>query len=652
MAYVKRSLVLTWLIAVIAIFSYALPSVNDIEGGAYLVVVALLQAFILVLPLYILSIIFKKYKSNFIWVVTHIIAIGSILILLSNLKLHSMYNFFIDGFVINLLSTPGGIDALGLSRSFYYSATIATLVIIVIYVVIIKLVAFEKVLNNLSNKRIGLFFIGSLFIIESCMFALASYQSNPKILTISSRIVWHIPVTARHTLQRLGVEKPKTVNVDNINKASGAFNYPISQLDNKGVIKSPYNIIWLTAESLRHDMLTSEVMPNTYKFAMKNSWFKSHYSGGNGTRLGMFSQFYGLYGSYWFDVLYQRKSPLLLDTLIENNYDLMAYTSARFTYPEFDKTIFTKFKASQLQEHFSPGFGWQRDKKNTKDLINYISSESRTKKPFFAFMFFESAHANYYFPSDNVIEKDYLEDFDYLSVNIEKNITKIKNRYINSSHYLDTRLGLIFEALKKNDLYDNTIVIVTGDHGEEFMEKGRWGHNSTFVQEQIRVPLVIHMPNKTPAINENMTSHLDMPATVLSALGFTQDSSIYSFGKDLFSNDYDRKYTVASDWHGNALITHNAKFILSLKASRNSMKYSTLNDAVINDSDIESIDKTKLTDFVKELARFYSGSAESKRIVNKIELHKKINNEKLIVENSKDIKESNNNGLSAGKTLN
>jgi membrane-anchored protein YejM (alkaline phosphatase superfamily) len=66
--------------------------------------------------------------------------------------------------------------------------------------------------------------------------------------------------------------------------------------------------------------------------------------------------------------------------------------------------------------------------------------------------------------------------------------------YINASNHLDYQFSRIISTLKKEDLLKETIVIITGDHGEEFMENGRWGHNSTFSQQQIRVPLLIHIP--------------------------------------------------------------------------------------------------------------------------------------------------------------
>src|SRR5690606_11579060 len=129
---------------------------------------------------------------------------------------------------------------------------------------------------------------------------------------------------------------------------------------------------------------------------------------------------------------------------------------------------------------------------------------------------------------------------------------------------------------------DNTIVIVTGDHGEEFMEKGRWGHNSTFSQEQIRVPLLIHLPESIGHVYEGMSSHLDLPATVLALLGVDIDSSTYSYGANLLAPDFNRDYTVISDWHGNTLVTPQVKLIFSKKGASYANVATDLQDGPID----------------------------------------------------------------------
>ena len=100
-----------------------------------------------------------------------------------------------------------------------------------------------------------------------------------------------------------------------------------------------------------------------------------------------------------------------------------------------------------------------------------------------------------------MIKTPYRDDINYATLNKEdlrNEIVPIKNRYLNAVHHLDSQFARVFAYLKEKNLLDSTIVILLGDHGEEFMEHGYWGHNSTFVNEQIRTPLVIWMPGQAP----------------------------------------------------------------------------------------------------------------------------------------------------------
>ena len=200
--------------------------------------------------------------------------------------------------------------------------------------------------------------------------------------------------------------------------------------------------------------------------------------------------------------------------------------------------------------HEIPGneAGWQKDQKNVGNLLKFIDTRDKSR-PLFTFMFFEAPHARYYFPPESVIRTPYPEDINYFTLSREQlasQIPFIKNRYINSCRHLDTQIARIVEHLEARGLLDTTIVLITGDHGEEFMEHGRWGHNSTFAEEQIRVPFVLRVPGRAPEVVTRMTSHLDVPATFLRILGVENPLRDFTLGFDLFGE---------ADWayHGHQL---------------------------------------------------------------------------------------------------
>ena len=314
--------------------------------------------------------------------------------------------------------------------------------------------------------------------------------------------------------------------------------------------------------------------------------------------------FYGLYGSYWFRFLNEKRSPVIMDVLQKENYQFEMFTSAKFSYPEFDKTVFANIPKYKLHQSDGRG-GFVNDRENVSSLINFIETRDK-KRPFMTFMFFESPHAPYTFPPECVVEKDYLSHINYATVDVKKEIKKIKNRYINSCNHLDTQYKRVFDYLEKNSLLDSTIVIVTGDHGEEFMENGRWGHNSEFHQQQLRVPLIIWVPGKKAKEYSFMSSHFDISATIAPLIGITNRIRDYSLGFNLFSNNH-RTYTVCASWTNIGFINEKYKYSIPLKYSAVLPNVlTTTNDLPVKDRDeFLKICRKNLLELMKDMGVFY-----------------------------------------------
>ena len=124
--------------------------------------------------------------------------------------------------------------------------------------------------------------------------------------------------------------------------------------------------------------------------------------------------FYGLYGNFWFPFLESMRGPVLFDVLKEQNYQWRFFSSQKLSYPEFDRTVFASIPLEDMQSYIK-GQGWERDRKNVSDLLDYLKHRDR-ERPFISYMFFESPHARYYFPEESVIRKPYLDDFNYATM--------------------------------------------------------------------------------------------------------------------------------------------------------------------------------------------------------------------------------------------
>lgn len=89
---------------------------------------------------------------------------------------------------------------------------------------------------------------------------------------------------------------------------------------------------------------------------------------------------------------------------------------------------------------------------------------------------------------------DFLLEADLARRAVQTEIVRdVRALYARGVRYLDTQLGTLFAALRKRGLYEDTMIIVLSDHGEEFREHGRFAHTQAF-EPGVAVPLMIKMP--------------------------------------------------------------------------------------------------------------------------------------------------------------
>ena len=98
------------------------------------------------------------------------------------------------------------------------------------------------------------------------------------------------------------------------------------------------------------------------------------------------------------------------------------------------------------------------------------------------------------------------------------------NRYLNTVRYVDFFVRNLIEQYKELGLYEDTIFILYGDHGEGFAEHGVRGHDNVIHEEGLRVPLIIHDPQRWKdgerIGGDFPVNHMDIPPTVLDLLGY------------------------------------------------------------------------------------------------------------------------------------
>ena len=102
-------------------------------------------------------------------------------------------------------------------------------------------------------------------------------------------------------------------------------------------------------------------------------------------------------------------------------------------------------------------------------------------------------------------------------------IARIEELYQGEIAFADAQLGQLLDHLKQLGAKDDTIITVTGDHGESFGEHGDWIHGLKVFETEIRVPLLMRFPGRIPA-GINVTApaqHIDVLPTLLDLTGLT-----------------------------------------------------------------------------------------------------------------------------------
>jgi arylsulfatase A-like enzyme len=172
-------------------------------------------------------------------------------------------------------------------------------------------------------------------------------------------------------------------------------------------------------------------------------------------------------------------------------------------------------------------------------VIEWIDEDPA--KPFFTLCWTDQTHDPYSL-SPGMTEKDFFNGQPPAARAGEL------SRYLNILHETDRHLGRLFAALRERGLADDTLVVVTGDHGEAFTDPhDQRGHGFTLYEEDVNVPLMLWNPRLFPAGQRVPTigSHMDINATIADILGVAAPAE--SQGRSLFDPGRSpRAYFVAS----------------------------------------------------------------------------------------------------------
>lgn len=363
------------------------------------------------------------------------------------------------------------------------------------------------------------------------------YAHNMRpIVSLTYVIPWYMPLVADEDMEKWGlidealIEKNERIEVSE----ASTFQYPRSPLQCSNEAQAtPKNVIFVGLESWRFDRMTEAISPNIHAIGDNSLTFSNHLSGGSVTTTGLFSLMFGTSHLYWDGALGSGTRPALIDALQDQGYDIRVLANQDIRANKLYEVFFRDIEPIQA-------WGEGRIPDGDAALIDKFmtSVDTDPDQPFFSFLFFNSTHFSYWTPEG--YDKPFLpaERLSMSKADADTDPEPHLNQYNNSIHFVDSLIGQLKAGLESRDLWQDTIVVITGDHGEEFNDQGEnfWGHGSNFSRYQIGVPLVIHWPGRQGHY-DHRTTHEDIAPTLLTqALGCTNPINDLGTGQSLFDD--------------------------------------------------------------------------------------------------------------------
>ncbi len=315
------------------------------------------------------------------------------------------------------------------------------------------------------------------------------------------------------------------------------------------------DIVVVMLESLRWDMLTPAVMPMVSRFATEHGCLvpPRHYAGGHLTQYGTFSLLYGLGAWAFLPYMQEARPSWPLAALRANGYKLYA----------FDATGVNSYGINPLV----PGQFDRYETKLTADSVMvdetvHALSLPGPLRPRFLFTFLYGTHGGYFSPSDF--------EPDWPPADLTGSHPGLWTRYLRSARYLDHLLGRLTAQVGDRLRAGSLVLVIAGDHGEEFWEFGLGGHAAVRFQDvRTRVPLVLCLPGTAgpaPALSEQA----DVFPTILAWAGGGAPPAGAMSGRSLLDRPDSVPVALAGSGFPErdgrfALVTSHAKFWLTLE---------------------------------------------------------------------------------------
>ncbi|MBL8195622.1 MAG: sulfatase-like hydrolase/transferase [Blastocatellia bacterium] len=297
-------------------------------------------------------------------------------------------------------------------------------------------------------------------------------------------------------------------NIDE-NFLAGDYKQPPSnpaEVNQKPIEKiAAKNILFITIDCLRADHLgcygyNKALSPNIDKLVNRSIIFENGFSLGTNTG----HSFCGIARANYSENIFNDEIPTVAEL-----FSKQGYITATITSPETSKWLqkqgWQTYKDVMLkgfQEIVHESGGNWNSRKLTDHTIDYIKNNS--DKPFYLWVHYNDLHAK--------AEKYHKQDK-------QDAVSKPMDVYDSNLRFTDKHLGRLFDYLETTGLFDNTVIAISADHGEEFGEHGQSFHNGRPYRVQTHVPVILYYPGVTSQRINQAVSNIDFAPTFLRLTG-------------------------------------------------------------------------------------------------------------------------------------
>jgi arylsulfatase A-like enzyme len=340
----------------------------------------------------------------------------------------------------------------------------------------------------------------------------------------------------------------------------------LAHLDKPAAPAEAGNVLVIIVDTLRADHLPAygyrdTKTPNLDALAQDGIVFEHMFANASWTRPSFASIVTGRYPSSHRTTLKSSSLPDEIVTLpeamqsagyttlgIATNYNVapffnfhQGFDAYRYLEPSFvlgandtaAKLLFVQFLRKRIETYrakrnrVEPGSAYQDASIVNRELLAMLGDKPQT--PFFAFVGYMDPHDPYYPHPYNGTGYSRAANPSPLP----EEAPELVRLYNGEIEYWDQEFGKLIAELKARKLYDDLTILITSDHGEEFMDHGSYWHGTTLYDEQLRVPLLVKLPRGDRAGTRvsHWVESVDIMPTLLRQGGIAIPEGVQ--GKDL-----------------------------------------------------------------------------------------------------------------------